>query len=297
MYHYHPKHKLIERASGSIGWKVNKESVVLLGGTRAVLMQIAHPLVAMGVSEHSDYMTDPFGRAKRTFMLGEILTFGSQGKARQAARAINRKHFSVHGELPIDAGSFSKGTHYNAQDPELLLWVHATLIDTWIQCYTLFVGTLTWIEQETYYQESKEIAHLLGLIPEKMPHSIDDLNEYIDDMLNSGKLVATPQARQIAQQLLFPPALLLFRPLMHLNLQLTNALLPQQIREVFGIEWNARRQAIFDMSARGMRAIIPRLPSYLRELPITRKLIQEATENLTKQNQAKQPRYMNYQLM
>lgn len=281
MYLYHPKHKLIDQGPGSIGWKVNKESVILLGGTRAVLMQLAHPLVAMGVSEHSDYMTDPFGRAERTFVLGEILTFGSQVKARQAARTINRKHFTVHGELPIDAGAFPKGTHYNARDPELLLWVHATLIDTWILCYTLFVGTLSWTEQETYYQESKEIAHLLGLIPEKMPNSIDDLNEYIDDMLSSGKLVATLQARQIAHQLLFPPAHLLFRPVMHLNLQLTNALLPQQIREVFGIEWTARRQAIFDMSARGMRAFIPRLPSYMRELPITRKLIQETAENLT----------------
>ncbi len=53
MYHYHPKHMLSNRGPDSMGWKVNKESVVLLGGTRAVLMQMAHPLVAMGVSEHN----------------------------------------------------------------------------------------------------------------------------------------------------------------------------------------------------------------------------------------------------
>jgi uncharacterized protein (DUF2236 family) len=265
-----------------MGWRVNKESVVLLGGSRAVLMQVAHPLVAMGVSEHSDYMTDPFGRAERTFMLGELLTFGSQVKAHQAARTINRKHFTVYGDLPIDAGAFEKGTHYNARDPDLLLWVHATLIDTWILCYMLFVGTLTTAEQETYYQESKEIAHLLGLIPEKMPTTIGDLKDYIDGMLESDKLIATPQARQIAQQLLFPPAPLLFRPLMHLNLQLTSALLPQQIRKIFGIEWTACRQALFDMSAKGMRSIIPHLPSNLRELPITKQLMRETTENIIK---------------
>ena len=281
MYHYNPKHMLYNRGPDNMGWKVNKESVVLLGGSRAVLMQVAHPLVAMGVSEHSDYMTDPFGRAVRTFMLGELLTFGSQVKALQAARTINRKHFTVHGDLAIDAGAFSKGTHYNARDPDLLLWVHATLIDTWILCYMLFVGTLTPAEQDTYYQESKEIAHLLGLIPEKMPNTISDLKDYINGMLESDKLMATPQARQIAQKLLFPPAPLLFRPLMHLNLQLTSALLPQQIRKIFGIEWTSRRQTIFDMSAKGMRSVIPYLPSNLRELPITKQLMQETTKNLS----------------
>src|SRR5437588_1767979 len=92
-----------------------------------------------------------------------------------------------------------KGTRFDARDPELLLWVHATLIDTWLQCYTLFIGPLTPAEQDGYYQESKDVAHSLGLIPEKMPKTIEDLKEYIDSMLDSDCLVATPQARQIAQ--------------------------------------------------------------------------------------------------
>ena len=272
---------------GSIGWKINRESVVLLGGARAVLMQLAHPLVAMGVSAHSDYMTDPFGRAVRTFVFGEILTFGSLEKARQAARSINRKHLHVHGELPMDAGVFSKGTRFDARDPELLLWVHATLIDTWLLCYNLFIGSLTQTEQEIYYQESKEVAHLLGLLPDKMPKTIDNLRQYVNDMVHSDRLVATPQARQLAHQVLFPPVHSIFRPLLRLNLQITSALLPQPIREIYGIEWNTRRQAIFDLSARGMRAIIPRLPVYLRELPITRHLMRETTIHSTKQVQVK----------
>lgn len=277
MKQMHPTHTHIDLGPGSIGWKVNRESVILLGGTRAVLMQIAHPLVAMGVSAHSDYMVDPFGRAKRTFLLGEILTFGTQAKARQAANTINQKHLFVHGELPMNAGVFSKGTRYDARDPELLLWVHATLVDTWLQCYNLFIGSLTPEEQDIYYQESKEVAHLLGLIPDKMPHTIDDLRQYVDDMVHSDYLVATPQARQIAHQLLFPPIPTIFRPLLHLNLQLTSALLPQPIREIYGIEWNNRRQAIFEISCQGMRTLIPQLPMYLRELPITRRLMQETT--------------------
>ena len=273
----HPSYAQINIGPGSIGWKVNRESVILLGGTRAVLMQLAHPLVAIGVSAHSDYMIDPFGRTMRTFVLGEILTFGSQEKARQAARTINRKHLRVHGELPADAGVFSQGTRFDARDPELLLWVYATLIDTWLLCYNLFIGSLTHSEQEIYYQESKGIAHLLGLLPNKMPNTIDDLRQYVDDMVHSDLLVATPQARQLAHQLLFPPVHTIFKPLLHLNLQITSALLPQPIREIYGIEWSAPRQVAFDLSARGMRTILPRLPVYLRELPITRHLMRETT--------------------
>jgi len=178
-----------------------------------------------------------------------------------------------------------KGTRFDARDPELLLWVHATLIDTWLQCYNLFIGTLTGAEQDTYYQESKEIAHLLGLLPAKMPRTFDDLKQYVDDMVHSDVLTATPQSRQLAHQLLFPPVHTIFRPLLHLNLQITSALLPQPIREIYGIEWNTRRQAAFNISARGMSTIIPRLPGYFRELAITRHLMRETTIPSTKQVQ------------
>ncbi len=93
----------------SVAWKIGREAAVLLGGARAVLMQIAHPLVAMGVSAHSNYMSDPFGRTERTFMLGEYLSFGSTLRARRAAQTINRLHRHVHGTLPIDAGAYATG--------------------------------------------------------------------------------------------------------------------------------------------------------------------------------------------
>jgi uncharacterized protein (DUF2236 family) len=260
---------------GSVAWKVGREVAVLLGGSRAVLMQLAHPLVAMGVSKHSSYMSDPFGRAERTFMHGEWLMFGSMEKARKAAREINHLHKSVHGTLPIEAGAFDPGTPYDARYPELLLWVHATLVDTLLLCYDLFVGPLTLAEQDEYYQQSKEVAHLLGLLPGKMPGSVGDLRAYVQDVVQSNTLAATPHARRLAQQVLFPPAPTILRPAMHLNYQLTCALLPQPVREIYGIAWDGRRQRIFDVSAWGMRQVIPRLPMYLRELPVTRRIINQ----------------------
>lgn len=260
---------------GSVAWKVGREAVVLLGGSRAVLMQLAHPLVAMGVSTHSDYMSDPFGRAARTFMHGEWLMFGSLEKARRSARTINRLHKGVHGFLPIDAGAYGSGARYDARYPDLLLWVHATLVDTLLLCYDLFIGPLTDAEQDDYYQQSKAVAHLLGLLPEQMPARVRDLKAYVQEMVYSNHLAATPQARRLAQQVLFPPMPSIFRPAMHLNYQLTCALLPEPVRAIYGFEWDQRRQLLFDLSAWSMRQVLPRLPMYLRELPITRHLIDQ----------------------
>ena len=257
----------------SVTWKVGREWAVMLGGSRAVLMQLAHPLVALGVSEHSAYMTDPFGRASRTFLRGEELAFGSTRLARQSARTINNQHKQVHGHLPMNAGRFRKGTLYDARDPELLLWVHATLIDTLLLDYATFVGPLTRAEERQYYQESKEMAHLLGLLPAQMPEEVDDLRHYVHEMVHSDRLAPTLQARELAFQMLFPPTTQALRPLMRLNLYITNALLPQPVREIYGFEWKKSQQRLFNLSARGMRAIIPRLPMYLRELPLTRRLM------------------------
>ncbi len=233
---------------GSISWKVNREWAVMLGGTRAVLMQLAHPLVALGVSNHSSYMTDPFGRGARTFVLGEKLIFGPSRTARQAARTINNLHKHVHVHLPTDAGAFAQGAPYDAR-------------------------ALTHVEEEQYYRESKTMARQLGLTEEKMPAGIDDLKQYVYSMVHSDHLAPTLQARELAHQTLFPPAPIKLRPLMHLNLNITNALLPQPVREIFNLEWSKNQQRAFELAAHGSRLVIPRLPASWRELPLTSRMM------------------------
>lgn len=259
----------------SMTWKVASEALMNLGGARAVLMQIAHPLVALGVYEHSRYMQDPFGRTMHTFMLGQMLAFGSKKTAHQAARTINRLHTHVHGTLPAHSGAFQEGTQYYARDPSLLLWVHATLIDTLLLLYPLFIGPLSRDEEERYYQESKQLATLLGLSPTTMPQTVDDLRSYVQDIVYSEQLAATPQARQLARQVLYPPIPMAFRPLMHLHRQITCALLPPPVRTIYDLEWGSKRQWAFDLSAQGIRLIFPRLPASLRVLPVTRKFMQQ----------------------
>ena len=262
----------------SMTWKIGRESILLLGGARAVLMQLAHPLVAMGVGEHSSYLTNPFRRTEHTFLLGQMITFGSTATARKAARTINHLHKHVHGTLPIDAGNYTTGASYQARDPKLLLWVHATLADTILRIYPLLVGPLSHAEQEQYYQESKTMARLLGLTDAAMPPTVDDLYAYVHDMVYSNQLAATPEGRAVVRQVLYPPVPDVVRPLLHLNLQATCALLPQPIRELYGLEWGPRRQRIFDAATIGIRHTYPLLPDALRVFPITQKMMRQPEE-------------------
>jgi uncharacterized protein (DUF2236 family) len=261
--------------SQCITWQVAGEAINGLGTSRAVLLQLAHPLVAAGVYEHSSYFSDPIGRACRTFTLGQFLTFGNSTQARQAAHTINKLHHHVHGTLKSDAGSFAQGTRYNAHDPELLLWVYATLIDTVLVTYPLFVQPLSEEQQEQYYQESKQLARLVGIPPQYLPETVTQLRQYMYEMIYSERLAATPEGRALAQVVLYPPLHSALRPFMHLNQYITSALLPEPVRQIFDLRWSRKRQQIFDLATTTMRTIIPHLPIALRMLPLTRSLLNE----------------------
>lgn len=260
----------------SITWKINKEAILLLSGPSALLMQLAHPLIAAAIHEHSLVMTHPFQRAIHTIQLTQRKAFGSDIVAHDAARTINRLHAHVQGTLSVDAGAYTKGTHYKAHDPQLLLWVHATLIVTALRAYALLIGPLSDTEKEQYYQETKARVRLLGLPLDAMPVSLMDLEQYVDGMLNSNRLVVTPQASQLVQKVLFPTSLLPLRLLARFNLFMTCALIPPPFRMMFGLQWTDRQQRKFDRLARGMRAIFHFLPECFRVLPSTRRMMRQA---------------------
>src|SRR5438034_6002921 len=127
----------------SITRRVNRENVLLLGGGRALLMQLAHPKVAAGVDEHSDFRQHPVRRLRRTVHLTMAIVFGDRETALAAARAVNQTHARVRGE------------DYRALDPDLLLWVHATLVDSALVTYETFVKQLSASQREAFVQESQ----------------------------------------------------------------------------------------------------------------------------------------------
>src|SRR5438309_9285955 len=154
-------------ADDSITRRVNRENVLLLGGGRALLMQLAHPKVAAGVDEHSDFRSHPVRRLRRTIRMTMAIVFGDRDTALAAARAVNQAHGRV------------RGADYRALDPELLQWVHATLVDSALVTYETFVKPLAAREREDFYQESKLLGEVLGVPHDHFPASLRDFNEYV----------------------------------------------------------------------------------------------------------------------
>src|SRR5439155_21804070 len=135
----------------SVFWRVNRELASGLAGPRAVLMQIAHPLIAAGVAAHSQFRAHRLARLYRTSAAAAAITFGSRELALRVIRSINRKHQQVHGLLATHAGVFPPGTPYDANDPQLKLWVLSTITDSTLLVYDFFVSPLSTDEREQYY--------------------------------------------------------------------------------------------------------------------------------------------------
>src|SRR5215216_1305280 len=139
--------------------RVNGEAVVwVCGAGRALLMQVADPRVAAAVLEHSRFRSDPIGRLCDTLSVSFKYLFGDAEQARAAVQAVNQRHARVHGTLAHAIGPYPAGAAYDALDPELLLWVYASSVDSWLVSYERFVGPLSQAQREAYWAEARAPA-------------------------------------------------------------------------------------------------------------------------------------------
>ncbi len=236
---------------------------------RALLMQIAHPKVAQGVADHSDFRGNPLGRLRRTFDTVHAMVFGTRDEAVQAAVRLHRVHASVQGERATPVAGLAPG--YRANDPELLLWVFATLIDSAIFSYETFVRPLAADEKQLLYEESAVFARLSGVQPDALAADFDAFTDYVSAMIDDGPLVITPIAAEIAETLLKgPPPLYPFQPS---NYVLAAGMLPEQLRERLGISWNLPVHAAWAIGRRVVRRVVPRMPEALRYVPSSRRAL------------------------
>src|SRR5437016_4547213 len=164
---------------GSVSWRVNRETAVLFGGARALLMQAAHPLVLAGARQTGFYERNPWKRMERTLRLTYSMTFGTSQEALAAARRINQVHEEVHG---IDEVT---GLRYDAFDPDLLLWVHACLVDSQLLFERLTVGRLDVHGRDRFHREQMAGVELLGLERSRIPATARELREYVQDVARS----------------------------------------------------------------------------------------------------------------
>src|SRR4051795_853118 len=131
---------------GTVSWRVNAEPVVFAGGGRALLMQVAHPGVGAGVEQHSTYASDPWGRLFRTIDIMMKMTFAAPEVSERQQRALAAMHRKV-------KGTTDDGRRYSAFDPDLQLWVWATLVETALIGYELVRPRLSAPDRERFYAE------------------------------------------------------------------------------------------------------------------------------------------------
>jgi uncharacterized protein (DUF2236 family) len=255
-------------------WMVNREMVLLLAGGRALLMQLAHPKVAAGVAAHSRFQEDPLGRLYRTMSRMWSIVFDEEPQARAALQQVETVHKRVQGMVPRDEPAHA-GSVYGASDQELLLWVHATLIDAAMVAYDLFVAPLHGAERAEYYDDSKRLATLFGIHEANIPSSVAAFDSYMSEALTDGSIVPGPTARNLATDVLYPAPSIL-KPAGPVFRLVTAGLLPESLRDGYGLEWNERKHKKLLWLAKGIRALVPVTPAFVRIVPNARKAKQSS---------------------
>jgi uncharacterized protein (DUF2236 family) len=243
---------------GSVSWQVHREVTVLFGGARAVLMQAAHPLVIAGARETGFYERNPWKRLQRTLILTYTITFGTKTEALAAAERINEVHARISGVDEVT------GKRYDALDPELLLWVHACLVDSALLFEELTVGKLDDAGRERFHQEQMLAAEMVKIPREIIPPTVPALRAYMNDVIERGDLLVTDSARKVAELFYDPPTEAEWRPVLRGVSRLAFGTLPSTLREGFGIRLSPAKKAAMRATFAATRLARPLLPPKVR---------------------------------
>jgi uncharacterized protein (DUF2236 family) len=178
----------------SATWRLAADLAAPVAGLRALLLQALHPLAMAGVDQHSGWRQDPVGRLAATGAYLATITFGDRASADRAAARVRRIHEHVTGTDTVT------GKPYAASDPSLLLWVHATFVDSGLAAARLF-GTPP-ADPDAYVREMSVAAELLGVPRDMLPDDERALGEYVNVVMPDLEL--TPAAEESASYLLDP---------------------------------------------------------------------------------------------
>ena len=242
---------------GSVIRRVNIEPAIFFGAGRALLLQLAHPAVAQGVDDHSDFKGNPFKRLLGTLEAMYAVVFGSADLARGVGERIQWIH------------RFVTGPTYAANDPANLLWVHATLCDTALRCYTTLVEPLSADDEETYYQEMTQVAELFGLARDDQPPTLAAFRSYMDAEI--ADIEVTPVGRELAHFILEPELPLALhhplRPLLSIQRRVTLGTLPMSVRDQLHVPWSGEDERRYTQIERRTRRVFQATPRAVRAAP------------------------------
>ncbi len=250
---------------GSVAWKLHMEPALLVGGLRALMLQALHPLAIAAVVDHSNYREDVWGRYARTTNYVVTTIFGTTRQARALGARVREVHRPIRG---IDRVT---GRQYAADDPELLLWIHTTLVESFLGAYRRFVQPLSQDEADRYVAEMVRQAELVGLRAAEVP-STEAANEAFIDGLRAS-LMATRGALEAVDTVLHPPLPAWRRPFWWIAGQAALSLMPDHALELLGI---SRHRAI----EQAVRPVVRRGAAYARRRLKPPPVIAEARRRL-----------------
>jgi uncharacterized protein (DUF2236 family) len=257
---HHPREGIL--GPSSISWKVNRESAVFLGAGRAALLQLAHPWVAAALDQHSNLRADPLARFHNTFRVVFTMVFGTLDQALAASRHLYQLHTRIQGELPATVAGYRRGSHYEANEVNALLWVYATLVQSALVAYDCVQPPLARDEREAYYGESRSMAALFGIPVAALPLDWSGFEAYVGAMLSSDKLGVDALAREMAHRVLHGRGS--WVPVPHWYRALTTAWLPKRIRDEFSLPFGSREQDGYARASRWLPRLYRRLPARAR---------------------------------
>ncbi len=243
---------------GSVSWQVLREASVMIGGVRALLMHAAHPLVVAGARQTGMYERDPWRRLERTLRQTFTVVFGTRQEAAAASRRIDDVHRAIKG---VDTVT---GLPYDARDPELLLWVHACLVSSFLHFERLTIGRLDDAGRQAFHVEQLATVAPLGLPADRIPPTFAELEAYLDGVMASGALRPTDGARSVAALVRDPPDGVPRRWLWRLVSFLAFHSLPPELRSLYGVRHTRVDELRLRAVCGAMRLDRPLMPPQLR---------------------------------
>lgn len=213
---------------GSATWAVHGDfTSMMIGGVCSLLVQMLHPGALAGVWDHSDFRRNMTGRLKGTAQFISITTYGSTEAADRVIARVRSIHDRVTGTLP-------DGTPYAANDPDLLAWVHAAEVDSFLRAHLRYRDpAMPVARQDAYVAEMATVARRLGA--EDVPVTRAALTAYLVAMRPA--LLVDARTREVARRLIRQPSpSLLSAPVNAVMMQAGVDLMPRWAARMHGLD-------------------------------------------------------------
>jgi uncharacterized protein (DUF2236 family) len=245
--------------------QVGGEPVMFLGAQRALLLQIAHPLVAAAVNDHSTFRRLPVRRLWATADAMLLIVWGEGDEPLLAHGRVMAIHDRIHGSLPEDVGSHPRATAYDAHDARLVRWVWATLVDTMVTVHVRWLGPLDHAARQTLLDDWCRFGAFFGLAIEDLPSDWRSFKGWF--RAECEHLAVGPAGREVAAAVLDPPLWFVPRAVKEAYALIATGLLPPELRAAYGVDWSEEDEAVLEELDDAIRAVWSVAPPWRRELP------------------------------